>query len=207
VAVAVAGAPQAVAWVPGRFLLHVDGAGSYLVLQPATVRVGPPSGSRPPELPLVMAPGSSSLTLVRCDEDYFMNAVSAVPVNGRGSTNSLLKSGDRIDVGPRCRIEFRRPNAASASAVLRLTGARLPWGGVREVMLMEREIVIGDSGAAHVRAVDCRTPVILQAGRAGLVCRADETVFVEGRACGRSAEVADGARVSTGPLSFVIRRV
>src|SRR2546423_1722345 len=95
--------------------------------------------------------GSPTLTLSRCEEDYFLSA-GAVPVavNDRAATGKLLATGDRIAVGPRGRIEFRRPNAASGTAVLQISGARLPWGGVREVLLMDREIVLGASAAAHI---------------------------------------------------------
>jgi hypothetical protein len=191
-----------------RFLLHVDGAGSYLVLQGSTFEVGPVSASRPVDLPLIVAAGSPTLTLSRCDEDYFLNTPAApVAVNDRVASGKLLATGDRIAVGPRGRIEFRRPNAASGTAVLQINGARLPWGGVREVLLMDREIVLGASAAAHVRVRECPAPVILQAtADGGLLCRAEETVIVDGRPCGRAASVRDGARVVVGAASFVIRR-
>ncbi|MDB5323391.1 MAG: hypothetical protein JWN40_5022 [Phycisphaerales bacterium] len=190
-----------------RFLLHVDGAGSYLVLQGSRFEVGPVSASRPADLPLVVAAGSPTLTFSRCDDDYFLSSVAPVPVNDRAATGKLLATGDRIAVGPRGRIEFRRPNAASGTAVLRISGARLPWGGVREVLLMDREIVLGASAAAHVRVGECPAPVILQAAAdGGLVCRGEETVVIDGRACGRCGVVGEGARVAVGAVSFVIRR-
>jgi hypothetical protein len=189
-----------------RFLLHVDGAGSYLVLQGNAFEVGPVSASRVVDLPLIVAAGSPMLTLSRSDDDYFLSS-SALPVNDRAVRSKLLASGDRIAVGPRGRVEFRRPNAASGTAVLRVSGARLPWGGVREVLLMDREIILGSSTAAHVRVSECRAPVILQAtADGGMLCRAEETVVIDGQACGRSASVPDGAQVAVGAASFVIRR-
>jgi hypothetical protein len=189
--------------VPGasarRFVLHVDGAGSFVVLQGHSFAVGPISASRPVDLPLIAAAGTPTMTVMRCDEDYFLS--------GGAAPGKLLVSGDRIAVGPRGRLEFRRPNAASGTAVLRVNGARLPWGGVRDVLLMDREIVLGTSAAAHVRVAGCPSAVILQGtGDGGLLCRADETVVVDGRPCGRSAAVSDGARVAVGGVSFVWRR-
>jgi hypothetical protein len=202
--------PPATRATARRFLLHVDGAGSYVVLQGSRFEIGPVSASRPVDLPLIVAPGSPVLSLSRSDDEYFLSAAGAVTVNDRVASGKLLASGDRIAVGPRGRIEFRRPNAASGTAVLRISGARLPWGGVREALLMDREIVLGNSSAAHVRVGDCSAPVILQAaadgGGGGLVCRGEETVVVDGRACGRSAAVGEGARVVVGAVSFVIRR-
>jgi tetratricopeptide (TPR) repeat protein len=190
-----------------RFLLHVDGAGSYLVLRGSTVEVGPVSASRPIDLPLIAAAGSPAITLSRCEEDYFLNAAQPVLVNDRRVSSKLLASGDRIAFGPRGRIEFRRPNAASGTALLRVGGARLPWAGVREVLLMDREIVMGASAAAHVRIAACLAPVILQAtGDGGLLCRAEETVMIDGRPSGRAAAVRDGEQVVVGGASFVVRR-
>jgi hypothetical protein len=204
--------PAVVAATPARpsarrFLLHVDGAGSYLVLQGNTFEVGPVSASRVVDLPLIVAAGSPMLTLSRSDDDYFLSASVALAVNERAVRSKLLASGDRIAVGPRGRVEFRRPNAASGTAVLRVSGARLPWGGVREVLLMDREIILGASTAAHVRVAECRAPVILQAsGDGGILCRAEDTVMIDGQPSGRAANLRDGAQVVVGAASFVIRR-
>lgn len=190
-----------------RFLLHVDGAGSYLVLRGSTIEIGPVSASRPTDVPLIAAAGSPSITLSRCEEDYFLNAAQPVLVNDRPVSSKLLASGDRIAFGPRGRIEFRRPNAASGTALLRVSGARLPWAGVREVLLMDREIVLGASAAAHVRLAACPAPVILQAtGDGGLLCRAEETILIDARPSGRAAPVRHGEQVVAGAASFVTRR-
>jgi hypothetical protein len=189
-----------------RLLLHVDGAGSYVILQGDRIDVGPVSASRPPDLALLTGAGAPSFTISRSDEDYFVTAGTPLDINERAATSKLLVDGDRIGVGPRCRIEFRRPNAASATAVLRVGGARLPWGGVREAILMDREVVMGASSAAHVRVRECPGAVILQAAQDGLLCRADDVITVDGRAMGRTAKVSEGARVAVGPLSFVVCR-
>jgi tetratricopeptide (TPR) repeat protein len=190
-----------------RFLLHVDGGGSYLVLRGSTCDIGPVSASKPADLPLIAAAGSPSITLSRCDEDYFLNATTPVLVNDRPVSSKLLASGDRIAFGPRGRIEFRRPNAASGTALLRVSGARLPWAGVRDVLLMDREIVLGASAAAHVRLPGCPAPIILQAtADGGLLCRAEETILVDAQPAGRSAAVRDGEQIVAGAASFVIRR-
>jgi hypothetical protein len=204
--------PQAVVAAPARpsvsrFLLHVDGAGSYLVLRGGTFQVGPVSASSPPDLPLIVAAGSPTVTLSRCDEDYFLNSTAPVQINDRPAPSKLLVSGDRLAFGPRARLEFRRPNAASGTALLRVSGARLPWAGVHEVLLMDREIVLGASTAAHVRVAGCPAPIILQVTTdGGLICRAEETIVIDGRPAGRTASVRDGEQVIVGGASFVIRR-
>jgi hypothetical protein len=190
-----------------RFLLHVDGAGSYLVIQGDVVDVGPVRASRPPDVPLMTSPGAPTITLSRSDEDYFLNSPrSPVAVNDRMVSSALLANGDRIALGSRCRIEFRRPNAASASAALHVSGARLPWGGVQAILLMDRELIVGPLASAHVRTKDSTEQLVLQAGDDGtLLGRASEVIAIDGSPKDRIAQIAVGARVTVGNLSLVVQ--
>lgn len=188
-----------------RFLLHVDGAGSFLVLQADPCHIGPISASRAPELPLMTAAGSPTVTLSRSEDAYLLSAASAVTLNERPTTGALLADGDRIGLGPRCRIHFRRPNAASTSAVLQVSGARLPWGSVREVILMGRELVIGPSSSAHVRTRDSGAQIVLHATDGRLLCRANEPLQVDGRPAANHVELSAAARVTAGNTSFAIQ--
>ena len=135
-----------------------------------------------------------TVTIVRSDEDYFLQSAVPVKVNDRAVTSKLLCDGDRIALGPRCRIGFSRPNAASASAVLEISGARLGRGDVRRVILMDREIVMGDASSAHVRTRELRGPAVLLAGRRGLTLRTE----------GRMSEVVLGEHVKVESLGLVV---
>lgn len=188
-----------------RFLLHVDGAGSFLVLQADPCHVGPISASRAPELPLMTAAGSPTVTLSRSEDAYLLSAASPVMLNERPTTSALLADGDRIGLGPRCRIHFRQPNAASTSAVLQVSRARLPWGSVREVILMGRELVIGPSSTAHVRTRDSGAQIVLHATDGRLLCRSNEPLTIDGHPAANHVEVNTTARVSAGDTSFAIQ--
>jgi len=188
-----------------RLLLHVDGSGCYVVILGDAIDIGPISASRPPDLPLMTSPASPAVTLCRSDEDYFLNARVPVALNQRPVTSALLGNGDQIGIGPRCRIEFRRPNAASGSAVLRISGARLPWPGVREVLLMDRELVIGPGPSAHVRTREGTEQLTIQISEGRLLCRCDRPMTVDGTPAGTVAAVAPGNRVEAGALSFAIQ--
>ena len=120
-------------------------------------------------------------------------------------SSALLTGGDRISLGSRCRIGFRRLNAASASASLHISGARLPWGGVQAVLLMDRELIIGPLASAHVRTRDSTEQLVLQAGGDGtLLGRASERIALDGRPGDRITPIALGARVTVGNLSLVV---
>jgi tetratricopeptide (TPR) repeat protein len=159
------------------FYLHVDGAGSFKVIARPSTTLGPISSSRPPDVPLAIDAAVPAITIIRSEDDYFLRAASAVTVNGSPATNRLLSSGDKIAIGSRCRITFRRPSPASATAVLDLSDAHPAAASLRNVVLMDREIVIGPTTADHIRAVDLAEPAILQRrGNAWTVRLANQTV-------------------------------
>jgi tetratricopeptide (TPR) repeat protein len=190
-----------------RFLLHVDGAGSFLVLQGHSITVGPQSASSPPDVPLMTSTRALAITLSRSDEDYFLTASSPVSVNDKPVASKLLACGDRIAIGPRCRIQISRPNPASASAVLHVSGARVPWGGVRNVLLMDRELVIGPIASAHIKTRETGEQMVLQATDGQLLCRATGPIAIDGRPAGKIAELIPGVRVVSGSLSLVMQDV
>ena len=187
-----------------KFILQVDGVGSFLVFRGRSVRVGPVSGGGRPDVGLLTDAGAPTVTIVRSDEDYFLQSTTPVMVNDRAVTSKLLCDGDRIALGPRCRIGFSRPNAASASAVLEISGARLGRGDVRRVILMDREIVLGDASSAHVRTRELRGPAVLLAGRRGLTLKAEEAISVGEHPAGRLADIVAGEHVRVGSLGLVV---
>src|SRR5207244_2143048 len=92
------------------------------------------------------------VTIERVEEDYFLTAEKPVQVNGAPVRRKLLAGGDQIALSPRCRIKFELPHPASTSAVLTLSGARLPSSDARRVILLDRAMVLGPGANAHMRA-------------------------------------------------------
>jgi hypothetical protein len=153
---------RATAALPERFVLQVDGAGSFLVLRGERVTLGPVSGEQRFDVPLMAAAHSVPVAIERSQGDYFLKAASAVAVNDQPTTGRLLGEGDRIAISPRCVVKFRLPNAASSTAVLELSSAALPNSDARRVVLLDRELVIGSGGACHVRASGAAERIVLR---------------------------------------------
>ena len=185
-------------------VLHVDGVGSYLVLSRSTVSIGPRSTARSLDLPLMIDASSPTITLSRSEEDYFLKSDRPATVNDVPCAAKLLNSGDRIGMGTRCRMTFRRPSAASGTAVLDISGARLPAAGIRQVILLDREIVIGPGGSAHIRCDELPAPVVLVRSDDGLACRSAAEIMIDGQAMGKAANLPTGVPVSIGSLRLVI---
>jgi hypothetical protein len=190
--------------LPSRFILHVDGAGSFLILRERCITVGAEGSSRTPDLGLLADTRLPTTTIERTDEDYFLVSEAPVRVNGAPVTRKLLGNGDRIALSNRCRLRFTVPNAASTSAVLELSGTRLPHSDARRVILFEKSLVLGPGSSAHVRVDDLAEPVVLHMRDGQLFCRTPDEVRVDDQLIDRHAGIPLGASVRVGPLSMVV---
>jgi hypothetical protein len=177
-------------------VLHVDGVGGFRVIDRPVVHIGPVSSSSPVDVGLMAEAMIPAITIARSEDDYFLHSARPVLVNDQPTSSKLLAHGDRIGLGPRCRITFRRPIAASASAVLDLSGTRLPQGDVRHVILMDREVIVGPGANAHVRADDLEAPAVLQRREGRLICKIN----------GSSNELIPGNHVKLGPIGLVVAK-
>ena len=196
--------------LPSKFVIRVDGAGSFLVLRQPVVTIGPVSSSRIPDVGL-LADASSPLAMIeRSDDDYFFRSESAAAtINDRpagATTGKLLNSGDRIALSPRCRMSFAIPNLASATAVIDLTGSRFPRADVRRVILLDRDLILGAGSATHVRVDDAEGNVVLHLRDGRLFCEAKLPVEVNGAPLERTSGIPLGAHVKIGAVSFVLTR-
>jgi tetratricopeptide (TPR) repeat protein len=189
-----------------RFILHVDGVASFAVLTQPVVTLGPASSSAAPDIALMAGANVPTVTISRNDDDYFLQSREPVLINDRPTTGKVLASGDKIALGPRCRVTFRRPSAASSTAVLDLSGARLQRGDVRHVILLDREILIGPGSAAHVRHDELVQTAVLRLDNGKLMLRSAEAIQIDGQPATKPAEIATGAHVRLGPVSFVVTK-
>ena len=92
--------------------------------------------------------------------DYTLQCADQTRVNGRKYARKLLVPGDTLEFGRRCRLRFELPNAAAPSAVLHLTGTKLPRPDVRHVILFDQSLVIGGSNG-HIDAGELAEPLVL----------------------------------------------
>jgi hypothetical protein len=141
--------------------MQVDGAGSYLVVRKPTVTIGAVSSSRRPDVGLLAQANLPVALIERLDEDHFLKSDGAVRVNDRRVTNKLLAHEDRISLGPRCDLKYLLPNAASTTAVIELSGARLPRADTRKIILLDDSLIIGPNRSAHIRADEMEKAMVL----------------------------------------------
>jgi tetratricopeptide (TPR) repeat protein len=193
--------------LPSRFVLQVDGVASFVVFRDARVTVGPISSSARPMLALIADPNMPAVMLERMDGDYFIRSATPVEVNGQSVTEKLLADGDRIALSPRCHIKFHLPNPASTTAVLTVSGARLSRPDIKQLILMDRDILIGPYINNHIRTEQLKDTVTLFAQNGRLLCRAKEGILVGGCSFDPSVGLAVDKPVKIGRLSMVVARL
>lgn len=188
-----------------RFLLWVDGVGTYLVLSSDRVAIGREGSSFHPDVALLADAGGRRAEIVRADEDYFVVSMGEpILVGGKPTRRKLLATEDAIDLGPRCRIVFRLPTPLSATAVLSLQRGQRIHGDVRNVVLLKDHLVLGPKGKSHVEIGRGSEKIVLSREPRGLVCRAAEEIFLGTAAAGREALVPPGVRVQVGEVTFTV---
>jgi hypothetical protein len=192
--------------LPSRFVIQVDGAGSFVVVRQPMVTLGPVSSSKMPDVGLIAEPGAPVVTIERNDDDYFIRATGQIAINERAVTSKLLMKGDRIAISPRCRLAFNLPNAASTSATIDLSGGRFPRSDVRRVILLDRDLVIGPGNGTHIRAEQLSGNVVLLVRDNRLFVQSETMVTVDGKPMDRAAGIPLGGHVDVGGLSFVVTR-
>jgi hypothetical protein len=186
--------------LPSQLLLHADGIGSFLILRQAVVTVGPVSSSLVPDIGLVAEPTIEPVRLERVDDDYFLKTAQ----HSSPPSRRLLAAGERIELSSRCRLTFQLPSAASTSAALDLTGARLPRSDIRRVILMDRDLIIGAPPSAHVFAPAASEPVVLHVRDGQLFCRSSQPITIDNNPVGADTPLPLGQSIRVGDVSFVL---
>ena len=186
--------------------MQMDGIGSYLVFRDSHVTIGPISSSRRPTLGLMAEPSLPVVTIERIDGDYFVRGEKAIQVNGQAVTEKLLTDGDAIALSPRCRLRFRRPNPASTTAILMLSGARLGRPDIRQIILMDRDILVGPYTNNHVQTEHLEKTITFFCQNGRLLCRAGEPVSVGERPMQPEKGLTVDRPIRIGKLSMVLAK-
>jgi len=162
--------------VPSRFLLQIDGVGAFLVVRDRVVTIGPVSSSARPAVGLVASADIPVARIERHDDEYFLRSDERVSIGNRTVGQKLLSDGDKIALSDRCRMRFNIPNAASNTATLHLSSARMTRPDITSVILMDRDILVGPTVGDHIRtgAVSDSIAFFVRDGR--IFCRTKDRI-------------------------------
>jgi hypothetical protein len=188
--------------LPPRFIIQVDGVGSFLVLRDKRITIGALSSTPTPDVGFLAEAQTPPLVIERVEDDYFVKTPAAVP----SQRPALLTTGQRISISPRCRMTFRLPSPASTTAVLELNSARLPRSDVRHVVLLDRELILGPGPSAHIRADELPEPAVLHLKDGRLYCQTKNEINIEDQPADRNSPIPIGRHVRVGAVTFVVTR-
>ncbi len=195
--------------LPEKYILQLDGIGSYLILRNPKITIGPISGNKPADIGLVAGPDIPQVIIERMDEDYFLRSRGPVRVGGavlNSPNKKLLGSQEKIELSPRCYLEFKRPHAASATAIVSFSGARYPQMDIRNAVLLDREIIIGPGKSAHIRNERANETITLVDKDGRLTCRSEEPVIIDGKPAEKTDRLPLETPIKMGSLSMVLVR-
>jgi hypothetical protein len=198
-----AGRPQHES-LPSKFVLQIDGVGSFYVLRDSRITVGPISSSARPTVGLMVDPNMPAVTIERSEDDYFIRSSSPVRVNDVTTTNKLLVDSDRINLSPRCGMKFNLPNPASTTATLSLPGTRLGRADVRRIILMDRDILIGSTEGNHILAESLDETVALFTQNGQLHCKTKDKILVDEKVIGSMSSLPFDKQIRIGQISLVL---
>ena len=195
---------QADSSLPSKFVLQMDGIGSFLVLRDGRITVGPVSSSARPTVGLMADPNLPVATIERAEDDYFVRSSRPVRVNDVATTNKLLVDGDRIALSSRCWLKFHIPNPASTTVTLSLSSARLGRADIRQIILMDRDILIGPTASNHILAEFLDETVALFAQNGRLLCKTKEKILVDDKPVSSTAGFPINKQIRIGQISLVL---
>jgi hypothetical protein len=190
--------------LPSKFMLQIDGVGSFYVVRDSSITVGPVSSSARPTVGLMVDPNLPTITIERSEDDYFIKSSSPVRVNDVATTNKLLIDADRISFSSRCGMKFNISNPASTTATLSLPAARLGRADVRRIILMDRDILIGPSEGSHILADSLDETVALFTQNGRLQCKAKDKILVDEKQIGSMVGLPFNKQVRIGQISLFL---
>ncbi len=193
-----------------RYLLWVDGVGTYLLFLDDQMTIGGPRHTDDvADLALLSNLSRKHATLKRSSStNYFLEAHSQVAVSGREVyENTYLKDGNEILLGNSVKLGFRVPNALSSSAVVQFQSGHRPDQNIDAVILMNDSCLLGPGLENHIPCKDWRETVILFQRDEKLYCQSRADVFLDDKLIENQAEIPANAIVSGIDFRFRLDKI
>ena len=173
-------APHGPASPPKRFLLWIDGVGSYLVCLGSRITFGQSTPESNVDIPLFADISRIHACLLRDGEQYLIETSKGVLVNGVSVERTFLVSGDQLSLSRSCEFVFQLPMPGSSTARLETEAIqRLPHS-VNGIILMSEMVILGPGPQAHI-PVGWSQPLYLVRDRDQLSIRWKGAFYVDGQ--------------------------
>jgi hypothetical protein len=119
-----------------------------------------------------------------------------VAINGRAVGEAvLLSDGDELLLGEAVKLRFRKPHVLSSSARLEIVSGHRSAPHADGVILMAESCVLGPKWQNHVVCREWSNDVVLYRGDGQIMCRAMESIEIDGKLHDGRGAVQPGSHV------------
>lgn len=192
-----------------RFMLWIDAVGGYLVCLGDEVVIGQAAPGTNVDVPIQADVSRKHAKIVRHEEGYVLEPLGGeVVVDGRVANEPvLLSDGQEIALGEAVKMVFRKPHVLSGSARLEITSGHRSLPHADAVILMGESCVLGPKWQNHVVCHDWASDVVLYRSEDKIMCRASESVEIDGQFHDGRGAVRPGSHVVGSDFSFTLEAV
>ena len=192
-----------------RFMLWIDAVGGYLVCLGDEVLIGQSVPGSRVDVPIQADLSRKHAKIRRQGEGYVLEPLgNKVVLDGKTVTEStLLSDGDEIMLGDAVKIRFRKPHVLSASARLEMLSPHRTHPFADAVILMAESCVLGPKWQNHVVCRDWEGDVVLYRTDDKIMCRAMESIEIDGRLHDGRGPVRPGSHVLGTDFSLTLEAV
>jgi hypothetical protein len=192
-----------------RFMLWVDAVGGLLVCLSDEVVLGQASPGTNVDVPIQADVSRKHAKVIRDKEGYVLQPLGGkTSVDGKPVTGpTLLSDGQEIALGGAVKLRFRKPHVLSSSARLEVLSGHRTLPHADAIILMGESCVLGPRWQSHVICRDWAGEVVLYRSEDRIMCRANESLEIDGRLQESRAVVRPGSHVVGSDFSFTIEPV
>jgi hypothetical protein len=192
-----------------RFMLWIDAVGGYLVCLGDEIVIGQAAPGAKVDVPIQADVSRKHAKVVRHKEGYVLEPLGGkVAVDGKPVNEPvLLADGQEIALGDAVKMLFRKPHVLSSSARLEIVSGHRTLPHADAVILMGESCVLGPKWQNHVVCREWTADVVLYRSDDRVICRAMESVEIDGKLHDGRGPVRPGSHVVGGDFSFSLEAV
>jgi hypothetical protein len=192
-----------------RFMLWIDAVGGYLVCLGDEIVIGQAVPSTQVDVPIQADISRKHAKLVRHKEGYVLEPLGGkVVVDGRPVREPMLLSdGAELALGDAVRLIFSKPHVLSSSARLEITSGHRSLPHADAIILMAESCVLGPKWQNHVVCKDWTDDVVLYRSDDKIMCRAKESIEIDGTLHDGRGSVRPGSHVVGTEFSLSLEAV
>jgi tetratricopeptide (TPR) repeat protein len=191
-----------------RVVAWIDAVGGFLICTGDEIVLGQPSADGGIDVPILGDLSRRHAVIRRDREAYVLSPLHRTSVDGQTITEPMvLRDKATIQLGDGVKINFRKPHALSATAVLEIVSHHRTEPAVDAIVLMSESCILGPQSHSHVRCREWTTDLVLFRRGEDLMCRAHGPVEIDGQTCVGQASIAGDCRIEGDDFALSLEEI